>query len=62
MSRFINNHGGFGSWAFLEIVDPWDAKKAIREFLNGYKVDGVELIFRNEGVSLFQRQPAGCQV
>ena len=55
MSRFINNHGGFGSWAFLEIVDPWDAKTAIREFLNGYKVDGVELIFRNEGVSVDEK-------
>ncbi len=31
----INNHGGFGKWAFLEIKDPWDAKNAIRTFLNG---------------------------
>jgi len=29
----INNHGGFGRWAFLEIVDPWDAKETIRAFL-----------------------------
>lgn len=29
----VNNHGGFGRWAFLEITDPWDAKNAIREFL-----------------------------
>lgn len=29
----INNHGGFGRWAFLEINDPWDAKKAIRAWL-----------------------------
>lgn len=29
----INNHGGFGRWAFLEIVDPWDAKDTIRAFL-----------------------------
>jgi type III restriction enzyme len=29
----INNHGGFGRWAFLEIVDPWDAKNTIRAFL-----------------------------
>jgi type III restriction enzyme len=27
----INNHGGFGRWAFLEIADPWDAKKFIME-------------------------------
>jgi type III restriction enzyme len=26
----INNHGGFGRWAFLEISDPWDAKNTIR--------------------------------
>ena len=26
----INNHGGFGRWAFIEIDDPWDAKNAIR--------------------------------
>jgi type III restriction enzyme len=26
----VNNHGGFGRWAFLEISDPWDAQKTIR--------------------------------
>lgn len=29
----VNNHGGFGRWAFLEISDPWDAKNTIRAFL-----------------------------
>ena len=29
----INNHGGFGRWAFVEIADPWDAKNAIRSTL-----------------------------
>ena len=29
----INNHGGFGRWAFIEIADPWDAKNFIRGFL-----------------------------
>jgi len=29
----VNNHGGFGRWAFLEINDPWDAKNAIRNML-----------------------------
>lgn len=29
----VNNHGGFGKWAFLEITDPWDAKNLIRLFL-----------------------------
>ena len=31
----VNNHGGFGRWAFLEISDPWDAKNTIRSFLVG---------------------------
>jgi type III restriction enzyme len=26
----VNNHGGFGRWAFLEISDPWDAQNTIR--------------------------------
>lgn len=26
----INNHGGFGRWAFLEVSDPWDAAHDIR--------------------------------
>ena len=29
----INNHGGFGRWAFIEIADPWDAQNTIRDFL-----------------------------
>ncbi len=29
----VNNHGGFGRWAFLEISDPWDAKNTIRAML-----------------------------
>jgi type III restriction enzyme len=37
----VNNHGGFGRWAFLEISDPWDAKNTIRAFVRGEKVDGV---------------------
>jgi type III restriction enzyme len=36
----INNHGGFGCWAFLEISDPWDAKNTIRSFLLG-KTDQI---------------------
>jgi len=31
----INNHGGFGRWAFIEISDPWDAKNTIRARLAG---------------------------
>ena len=26
----VNNHSGFGNWAFLEVTDPWDAQKLIR--------------------------------
>ncbi len=29
----INNHGGFGEWAFLEILDPWNTKNIIRNYL-----------------------------
>jgi type III restriction enzyme len=34
----VNNHGGFGRWAFLEIFDPWDAQNSIRKFLNELKL------------------------
>jgi len=33
----VNNHGGFGRWAFLEISDPWDAKNTIRAALKVVK-------------------------
>ena len=26
----VNNHGGFGRWAFVEVADPWDAQRTIR--------------------------------
>ena len=26
----VNNHGGFGRWAFVEVTDPWDAQPTIR--------------------------------
>ena len=29
----VNNHGSLGRWAYIEILDPWNAKNAIREFL-----------------------------
>ena len=41
----INNHGGFGKWAFLEISDPWDAQNTIRAFLKGEHVDGAMPIY-----------------
>jgi type III restriction enzyme len=42
----INNHGGFGRWAYLEVTDPWDAKNTIRAFVVGQNVDGVAPLFR----------------
>lgn len=44
----VNNHGGFGRWAFLEIVDPWDAKNIIRASLAGKQVDGTGPLFRDK--------------
>jgi type III restriction enzyme len=29
----VNNHGGFGRWAFFEARDPWNVKTELREFL-----------------------------
>ena len=29
----VNNHGGFGRWAYIEDFDPWDAQNSIRKFL-----------------------------
>ena len=29
----VNNHGGYGRWAFVEITDPWDAQNTVRGFL-----------------------------
>lgn len=29
----VNNAGTWGRWAFIEITDPWDARKAIRRIL-----------------------------
>ncbi len=31
----VNNHGGFGRWAFLEVTDPWDAQRTIRAAVVG---------------------------
>ena len=33
----INNHGGYGRWAFIEISDPWDAKTTIRAMLGSVR-------------------------
>ncbi|MCC6627259.1 MAG: DEAD/DEAH box helicase family protein [Chloroflexi bacterium] len=31
----VNNHGGFGRWAFVEVTDPWDAQHVIRGTIGG---------------------------
>jgi len=36
----VNNHGGFGRWAFLEIADPWDAKTALRSAVLNFSTEG----------------------
>ena len=33
----VNNHGGFGRWAFFEVRDPWNAKTEIQGFLGAIK-------------------------
>jgi type III restriction enzyme len=38
----VNNHGGFGKWAFIEITDPWDSISLIRGTLSE--------LGKNEGV------------
>jgi type III restriction enzyme len=34
----VNNHGGFGRWAFIEIDDPWNAETLIRSTLAEFAV------------------------
>ena len=38
----VNNHGGFGRWAFLEVKDPWDAKTLIRGFIDAQETKSKE--------------------
>jgi type III restriction enzyme len=38
----INNHGGFGRWAFVEVADPWDAKNFIRGFLKQAQTESTK--------------------
>ncbi|MGA2542184.1 MAG: DEAD/DEAH box helicase family protein [Verrucomicrobiota bacterium] len=39
----VNNHGEFGRWLFLEIRDPWDAAKSIRQFVEKNTQTGSKL-------------------
>ncbi len=38
----INNHGGFGRWAFIEVSDPWDAQNLIRGFLKQSQAESIK--------------------
>ena len=40
----VNNHGGFGRWAFLEVADPWDAQHLIRGFLTQAQAESTKEI------------------
>ncbi len=42
----VNNQGGFGKWAFLEITDPWNAQNIIRAFIRGEEIDGIARFLR----------------
>lgn len=36
----VNNWGGLGRWAFLEVTDPWDAEHVIRaKYLEPWPVE-----------------------
>ena len=37
----VNNHGGFGRWAFVEIADPWDAIRIIQSCLSELAVHSI---------------------
>lgn len=39
----INNHGGYGRWAFIEVADPWDGQNLIRGFLKQVKAESKEI-------------------
>jgi type III restriction enzyme len=38
----INNHGGFGRWAFVEVTDPWNARNFIRGFLSQAEAESTK--------------------
>ena len=44
----VNNHGGFGKWAFLEVTDPWDVKNTIQKYIQGERVDGIQPLLRED--------------
>jgi type III restriction enzyme len=38
----VNHEGAFGRWAFYEVRDPWNAKRELRQFLAGNRVESVQ--------------------
>jgi type III restriction enzyme len=38
----VNNFGAFGTWGFIEISDPWDAKNLIRNYLENLPLSAKE--------------------
>jgi type III restriction enzyme len=40
----VNNHGGFGRWACVEVADPWDAQNLIRDFLKQTQAESTNEI------------------
>jgi type III restriction enzyme len=40
----INNHGGFGRWAFIEVSDPWNAQNLIRAFLKQTQAESTRKV------------------
>lgn len=42
----VNNHGGFGQWAFLEVTDPWNVKNSILTFVSSEIVDSAGKLFK----------------
>jgi type III restriction enzyme len=45
----INNHGGFGRWAFVEITDPWDAKGTLTAAMSAVGAPASGLEFQPHG-------------
>ena len=37
----VNNHGGFGRWAFVEVDDPWHVEELIRSFTRATRVEAA---------------------
>jgi type III restriction enzyme len=42
----VNNHGGFGRWAFVEVTDPWDAQDTIRAAVGDVDAERSEVVVR----------------